>query len=129
MFRIVDELAVLAEDVAVTATASTTGVNIVGLNVGTVEYVALVNTSATTGTVDGSNYYTVAIEASDAVGGTYVQIGKSIVLPATAGKYQIAFTSEELNRLVPDADYFRVTITKTGTTATNVVITAFISKI
>lgn len=129
MFKIVDELAVLAEDVAVTSTASTTGKNIIGLNVGTVEYVALVNTSATTGTVDGSNYYTVAIEASDAVGGTYVAIGKSVVLPAAAGKYQIAFTSEELNRLVPNADYFRVTTTKTGTTATAVTVTAFISKI
>jgi hypothetical protein len=129
MFRIVDELAVLAEDVAVTATASTTGVNIVGLNVGTNQHVVLLNTSATTGTVDGSNYYTVAIEASDTIGGTYVEIGESVVLPATAGKYQIAFTSEELNRLVPNADYFRVTTTKTGTTATAVMVTAFISKI
>lgn len=124
-----DLLGLIAEGVVVGATASSTGANIVGLNVGSASYVAVVNASATTGTVDGSNYYSIQVEASDAVGGTYVAVGNALVLPAVAGEYQVGFTSEQLEGLVAGADYFRVTATKTGTTATAVTYTAFVSKV
>ena len=122
-----DEDALIAEDEVVGSTASCTGVNIDGLSVGTKAYVALIDTTVTTGTVDGSNYYTLQLEGSDAVGGTYYSIGNPIVLPATAGSYQVAFTSEQLNDIIADADYFRVTATKTGSTATAVTYTAQIN--
>ena len=124
-----DSLGLIAEDEAVSVTASCTGANIAGLAVGSDSFVVVINTSATTGTVDGSNYYTLAVEVSDAVGGTYVQVGNANILPATAGQYQVGFTAEQLNLLTTDADFFRVTATKTGTTATAVTYTAFVSKV
>lgn len=124
-----DVLGLIVEDEAVSTTATCTGANIVGLNVGSANYVAVINAGAVTGTVDGSNYYTVQLKASDAVGGTYYPVGNSITLPATAGQYQIGFTSEQLEGIISGADYFAVTVTKVGTTATAVTYTAFISKI
>lgn len=124
-----DLLGLIVEDEVVGATATSTGANIVGLNIGSANYVAVINTSAVTGTVDGSNYYTVQLKASDAVGGTYYPVGNSFVLPATALQTQIGFTSEQLESIITGADYFAVTVTKTGTTATAVTYTAFISKV
>ena len=119
----------IVEDEAVTVTASCTGANIVGANIGSRSYVVILDYSATTGTVDGSNYYTLQVEVSDAVGGTYVSLGEAVDLPATAGQAQIGFTAEQIERLVTGADYFRVTATKTGTTATAVSYTAYVSEI
>ena len=124
-----DLLGLIVEDEAVTTDASCTGANIVGLNIGSASYVVVINAGAVTGTVDGSNHYDVQVEVSDAVGGTYVPLGELIVLPATAAQYQIGFTSEQLERLVTGADYFRITVDQVGTTATAVTYTAFVSKI
>ena len=124
-----DLLGLIAEDEVVGATASCTGANIVGQNIGTNDYVVVINNSVVTGTVDGANYYSLQVEVSDKVAGTYVALGELIVLPATAGQSQIGFTSEQLERLTTGADYFRVTATKEGTTATAVTYTAFVSKV
>jgi Tfp pilus assembly protein PilX len=127
--RTFDALGLIAEAEVVGVTASCTGVQIDGLAVGTNEFVAVLNTTVTTGTVDGSNYYTLKVEVSNALAGTYVAIGNVVTLPATAGQYQVGFTSEQLNGLTEGANFFRVTATKVGTTATAVTYTAFISKI
>ncbi len=124
-----DSLGLIVEDEVVGATASCTGANIDGLALGNASYVAVINTSVTTGTVDGANYYSLQLEVSDALAGTYVAVGELKVLPATAGQYQIGFTSEQLEGLTSGADYFRVTATKEGTTATAVTYTAFVSKV
>lgn len=124
-----DLLGLIAEDEVVSVTASCTGANIVGQNIGSTNYVVVLNNSVVTGTVDGSNYYTLQVEVSDAVAGTYVALGEAITLPATAGQSQVGFTSEQLERLTTGADYFRVTATKVGTTATAVTYTAFVSKV
>jgi len=126
--RALDENLVIAEGEAVTVTASCTGVNIEGVNVGENEIVALITSGAVTGTVDGSNYYSLQLEASDALAGTYVAVGNPVVAPAAGGRAQVGFTSEQLNELVPDADHFRVTATKVGTTATAVTYTAQLTK-
>lgn len=128
-YKILDELSKLADDLAVTTTASTTGVNVAGLNIGVATYVAIISNSAVTGTVDGSNYYSCKLEVSDTVGGTYVQVGNTVNFGATAGKSEIGFTSEQINDLVSGADCFRITVTKVGTTATAVTVNAFLSKI
>ena len=73
-----DSLGLIVEDAAVTTTASCTGVNINGLSVGSAEYVAVLTYGATTGTVDGSNYYTLQLEVSDAIGGTYKAVGDAV---------------------------------------------------
>lgn len=124
-----DALGLIVEDEAVTVTASCTGVNIAGLNIGDASYVAVINTNAPTGTVDGSNYYSLQLEVSDELAGTYVAVGNAVVTPATANQAQVGFTASQINGLVDGAEYFRVTCTKTGTTATAVTYTAFVSKI
>ena len=124
-----DLLLELAKDVAVTSTASTTGVNIKGLNIGSASYVAVISNRAVTGTVDASNYYYCVLEVSDTVGGTYVPVGNSVVFPATAGSTQVGFTSEQINDRVSGANFFRITVAKIGTTATGVSVSAFLSKI
>ncbi len=124
-----DDSGLIAEDEVVGATATCTPVNIDGCALGTAAYAVVINTSVSTGTVDGSNYYTLQVNVSDATGGTYVALGDAIVLPATAGQYQVGFTSEQLNGLTADADWFSVTATKTGTTATAVTYTAFVTKV
>lgn len=124
-----DALGKIVEAQAVSVTASCTGVNIVGLNIGNAQYEAVFNYGATTGTVDGSNYYSLQLEVSDLVGGTYYAVGNAIKLPATAGSATVGFTSDQIERLITGADFFRVTATKTGTTATAVTYTAFLSKI
>lgn len=124
-----DSLGLIAEDVAVTTTATCTGANINGLSVGDASYVCRVDTGAVTGTVDASNYYTITLKASDAVGGTYVQVGNTVTLPATAASFEIGFTSAQLNGLVSGADYFAITCTKVGTTATAASYTAQISRV
>ena len=124
-----DLLLELAKKVAVTSTASTTGVNIKGLNIGSASYVAVISNSAVTGTVDGSNYYVCTLVASNTVSGTYVQVGQGVLFPATAGSIQIGFTSEQLNSLVSGAEYFKITVAKLGTTATGVTVSAFLSRI
>ena len=124
-----DLLLELAKNVAVTSTASTTAVNIKGLNIGSASYVAVISNSAVTGTVDASNYYYCILEVSDTVGGTYVQVGRPVLFAATAGSTQIGFTSEQINDLVSGANFFRITTTKVGTTATGVSVSAFLSKI
>ena len=127
-YKTFDELGKIAESEAVTATASSTGVNIEGLSIGSASYVAAVNIEAEAGTFDASNKYTIAVQASDAIGGTYVTVG-NLATVLGAGKHEIGFTSEQLNSLVTGANYFRVTATKVGSTATGITYTAFISKV
>lgn len=107
------------DGVTPTATTSTTGVNIDGVAIGDKTYLALLNVSAAAGTIDGSNYWTLALQVSDAVGGTYVTVGNVITVLAT-GVYEIAVHSEQINNAVANADFFRVTATLVGTTATSV---------
>ena len=124
-----DLLGLIVEDEVVSVTASCTGANIDGLALGDASYVAVINTNAPTGTVDGSNHYSLQLEASDAVGGTYVAVGNPVVTPVAASQAQVGFTAAQLEGLVASADFFRVTATKVGTTATAVTYTSYISKI
>ena len=124
-----DALGLIVENEVVSVTASCTGAEIAGLNIGSAQYFAVINTNTPTGTVDGSNYYSLQVEVSDLVAGTYVAVGNPVVTPATASQTQVGFTSEQINDLVDGADFFRVTATKVGTTATAVTYTAFISRV
>lgn len=128
MNKTFDSLGLIVEGQAVTTTASTTGANINGLALGGASYVAVINASALAGTFDASNNYTVAVQVSDAIGGTYVTVG-NVATILEAGQHQVGFTSEQLESLVSGADYFRLTVTKVGTTATGVTVTGFVSKV
>lgn len=123
-----DSLGLIIEGEAVTTTASCAGANIDGLALGNANYVVVVNTNTLVGTFDGSNNYTFQVQVSDTLGGTYVAIGEVVTVTAS-GQFQIGFTSEQLERLTSGADYFRVTATKVGTTATGITYTAFASRV
>ena len=128
MNKTFDLLGLIVEGQAVTTTASTTGVNIDGLAIGGVSYVAVINAGTLVGTFDGANNYTVAVQVSDAIGGTYVTVG-NVATISEAGQHQVGFTSEQIESLVSGADFFRLTVAKVGTTATGVTVTSFISKV
>lgn len=123
-----DSLGLVVEDAVVTTSASCVGANIDGPALGSASYVAVINTSALLGTPSATDHYSLQLEVSDAVGGTYVAVGNPIIA-LEAGQAQIGFTSEQLEGIVSGADYFRVTATKVNTAATGITYTAFISKV
>lgn len=104
-------------DGAESGTASETGVAL------PVRYLdlakAVINHNAIGGTVDGSNYWTITIEISDVVGGTYTQVATTGAL--AAAKNEIELPLSGLLNKYKDADsaFIRVTATETGTTAGN----------
>jgi hypothetical protein len=127
MIKLLDELTQVTVTVAPSATTSTTGLNIVGLNVGEKSYSAIFNVSAIAGTVDGSNNWTLQLEVSDLVGGTYHAVGNAVEVLAS-GDYTISFNSEQIEHEITGADFFRVTATKVGTTSTSVTYGCYLTK-
>jgi len=122
-----DLLGLIVEDEAVTATASCTGAEIKGLNLGSASYMAVINTSDLAGAFDADHNYALSLEVCDTLGGTYETIGAVEFLAAEQA--QIGFTSEQIERAVAGASFFRITATKVGTNATGITYTAFISKV
>lgn len=122
-----DLLGLITEGEVVTTTASCTGANIVGLNLGSASYIAVINTSALVGTFDADHNYALSLEVCDTLGGTYETIGAVEFLEAEQA--QIGFTSEQIERAFAGANFFRITATKVGTTATGITYTAFVSKV
>jgi len=121
-----DILGLIVEDTVVTDGDSTTGVEITGVNIGSKSYVCAVKAQDLTGIFDLTNNYTVALEVADLVGGAYALVGETRVL--SDGTAEIGFTSEQLAQF-GDAEFFRITTTKVGSTATGVTLTAFLSVI
>ena len=126
MIKLIDDLTVVTASVAVTTTASTTGVNIVGLGFGEETYACNFNVSSITGTADASNYHALQLEVSDTLGGTYYPVGNP-VRPLAIGNYNIAFSAEQISAQIASPAYFRVTATKTGTTATGITYGAYLT--
>ncbi len=130
MAKTFDELGLIVEAEAVSVTASCTGVEIDGLQYGDASYIAVLQSGDTTGTVDGSNYYSFVVEVSDALGGTYVPISAVYDAGAEGDTIEVGFTANELRVAYgDDAKFFRVSATKVGTTATAITYTAFLSKV
>lgn len=127
MVKLLDELLRVTAAVTPTSTTSTVGLGIDGLAVGEFSYAAIFNVSAIAGTVDGSNNWILQLEVSDAVGGTYAPVGNPITV-LEAGDYTVGLTSEQVNFATADADFFRVTATLVGTTATSVTYGCYLSK-
>jgi len=123
-----DSLGLIVEDEAVTTTATCTAVNIVGLNIGSASYVAVINIGSIAGTPSGTDYHSIQLETCSTVGGTYVSVGEPVIVSVDE-QAQIGFTSEQIERLITGAEFFQVTVTKVNTAATGVTYTAFISKI
>lgn len=86
----------------------------------------VVNHAAIGGTVDGSNFWTVTVEISDVVGGTYTEVATTGALAATAAEIELPLSG--LLNTYKDADsaFIRVSATETGTTAGNLTYGAYI---
>ena len=110
---------------ALSATASETGKNFEIRAVDTVKVV--VHHAAIGGTVDGSNFWTVSVQVSDLVGGTYTEVASTGALTAAAATIELPISGVDVTRLDADADWVRVTATETGTTAGNLTYGAYIT--
>lgn len=93
-------------------------------------YKAVIQHSAISGTVDGSNYWTVTVEASDN-NSDWVEV-RSFQLGAAAERYDVALEGAEIEALMDtagegEAIWLRVNATETGTTAGDLDYTAFLT--
>ena len=110
------------------ATADATGVAISSIGVGGDENIDIIyNVSAAAGTIDGSNYITVEMQASDD-DSTYYPVLETRAKVTETGTILASANTREIYEAIADATHFRVTATQTGTTATAVTLEAYFSK-
>lgn len=122
------------DGVSITATGAQTAATVEGL-IGDAGYVAVVQIISNTGTVDGSNYFTLGLEVSSD-GTNYYAVGNVIDTydaAATAintGNFEIAFTGNQAVEAAAGSTptHARITATKTGTTQTAVSAGCYIGK-
>ena len=110
---------------ALSATGSETGVAFEVRSIDVAKVV--VHHAAIGGTLDGSNYWTVSVEISDLVGGTYTEIASTGALTADATELELPISGSMAEALDADAAFIRVTATETGTTAGNLTYGAYIT--
>jgi hypothetical protein len=109
------------------ATANATGVNITSLAAGDENVDIIYNVSAAAGTIDADNYIEVEMQAS-ADNATYYPVKGSLAKVTETGAILATVNLREIADAIADADYFRVTATQTGTTATTVTLEAYFSR-
>lgn len=130
-YTMVDYLLLLRDvnDGAETATANETPIAIAAEKLG--DCAIVVNHRGTAGTVDGSNYFTLRLEAADNSGFSNPTTIWSKVFPAAADTYRIDVSGamlESIRTTGEDASiYIRSGVTKTGTTATSVTYGAYLT--
>lgn len=126
--RTVDTELQVAPSTAITTTASTTAVNITSIGSGEEDLGLMLDITVATGTFDASNYYTVELLASETSGGTYYTVTNDIV--TEVGAKLIAFNTRQVVDAVgsQNAAYYKLTVTKVGTTATAVTLSAYVAK-
>jgi hypothetical protein len=96
---------------AVAATTSETAIALAATKEGSFE--AVIDVAAHTGYAAGTAQWTISVEVSDTLGGTYVSVG-SFVVTGVAKRIQLPMSGQYCQQLKADAAYVRVTATKTG---------------
>lgn len=86
----------------------------------------VINHAAIGGTVDGSNFWTISVEISDLVGGTYTEIATTGALGETADEIELPISGLLAQYKDADAAFIRVTATETGTTAGDLTYGAYL---
>lgn len=110
-------------DGAEAATAAETGI---ALDVrAQCSYKVALSISAAPGTIDGSNYWDISVEVSDALAGTYTSVG-SYRSKGGAEQIEIPVSGDNIAALDADSAFMRVNATKTGTTATSITYGAWV---
>lgn len=126
--RAVDTELQVAPSTAITTTASTTAVAIPSVGAGEEALELMLDVTVATGTFDASNHYTVELLASETSGGTYYTVTNDIV--SAIGAKLIAFNTRQVVEAVgsQNAAYYKLTVTKVGTTATALTLSAYVVK-
>lgn len=128
--RAVDSELQLVASTAYTATTTSTAVNILGIGAGDQDLGLMLNITANAGTHDASNYFSVQLEAGETSGGTYYVVDSLLVKSNEVGTGAIltAFNTRQVAEAVGslNAAYFRIVVTKVGTTATGSTLSAYI---
>jgi hypothetical protein len=74
----------------------------------------IVGSSGYTGYAPGTAEWSVEVQVSDAIDGTYVPF-PSLTIPGNAGNYSFGISGESVYKLLPTARYVRAVATLTGT--------------
>ena len=130
--RIPDTELQIAASAAYTATTTSTAVNITSVGCGDEDLGIMLNVTALAGTHDSSNYFSVVLEAGETSGGTYYIVdGFKIQSDVIAtGANLFALNTRQITEAVgsQNAVYFRIVVTKVGTTATSATLSAHFVK-
>ncbi|MEM9945479.1 MAG: hypothetical protein AAF810_05375 [Cyanobacteria bacterium P01_D01_bin.36] len=97
---------------ALSATTSETGIEFAVRKQD--QYKVCLSVGAYTGFDSGTAEWTITVEVSDVVGGTYTQIGPSYIPVGDADEYEIPLSGALVTAVDADAEFIRVTATKTG---------------
>ncbi|MEO1208584.1 MAG: hypothetical protein AAFX78_03495 [Cyanobacteria bacterium J06638_20] len=91
----------------------------------------VINSSGSSGTVDGSNYWDLIIEAADNTGFSNPTTLLTQTLPGTAAEYYLPIDGRQLETFRTAGEdpsiYIRCRLSETGTTATDVTYGAYIT--
>lgn len=111
-----------------TATTSTTGVGILSCGAGDEALEIVINCTAQGGTHDVSNNFYVVFEAAEVATGPWSVVKE--IPPVVLGTDVIGLNTREITEAVgsQDAAFYRVTVTKQGTTATSIDLSVDLNK-
>ncbi|MEO1523253.1 MAG: hypothetical protein AAFU78_21105 [Cyanobacteria bacterium J06633_2] len=99
-------------DGAESATASETGIAFDCRKID--QFKVCLAVDAYTGYDAGTAEWTLTVEVSDVVGGTYTQVGPSFIPVGAAIESEIVISGPMVEQVDADADWIRITATKTG---------------
>lgn len=121
----------IASSVEYTATGTSTAVAIPSAGAGDNDMDLILNVSALGGTHDASNYFKLELEASDDNATFAIVDGFAVTTDTIAtGANLFAINFRQITEAVgnQDAGYYRLNVTKVGTTATGATLSASFAK-
>ena len=122
----------IAASVEYTATGTSTAVEIPSVGAGDSALELMIDVDALGGTHDATNHFKVELEAGETSGGTfYIVDGLAITSDTIAvGANVFGLNSRQVAEAVgsQDAAFYRLTVTKVGTTATGATLSADFTK-
>lgn len=122
---------VVAASAEYTATGTSTAVNIPSVGAGDNDFDLILNVSALGGTHDASNHFKFELQASDDNATFVIVDGFAVTTDVIAvGANLFAINMRQIWEAVgnQDAAYFRLNVTKVGTTATGATLAASFAK-
>ena len=126
--RTPDSELVIVASTAFAATGTSTGTEIPSVGAGDSALEIMLDVDTLTGTHDASNYFTVELQAAETLAGTYYIVDGFAVTTDTVavGANVFGLNARQISEAVgsQDAAFYRLNITKVGTTATGATLSA-----